>query len=149
MNRGVRLYLSFFGLMVLCLLMSCSTAHMALPTELLDSSEMLVCNGRGGFDETFTMGSYQVQNVKRGWTKKNEWVLSAIQVQLQTAVEFSLIHRQATMAGTGGTNLKQKELEVRHWWSMEDRSSEQRISSFDERSIDLDPVLVLKAKKSA
>ncbi|HNR66584.1 MAG TPA: hypothetical protein PKN04_07970 [bacterium] len=117
MNRGVRLYLSFFGLMVLCLLMSCSTAHMALPTELLDSSEMLVCNGRGGFDETFTMGSYQVQNVKRGWTKKNEWgFIGYSSSNTKQQFEFSLISPTGERwQGQAATNLKQKELEGQAW----------------------------------
>ncbi len=98
-------------------LSGCSAARMAVPADLKESSQMLVCKGRGGFDESFTMGAYNIREVKRGWTRKSAWgFLGYSSSNARQNFEFTLVTPGGEQwQGQGATNLKLKELEREAW----------------------------------
>lgn len=117
MNRRMLSLLILAALLGLTLALGCSSARMALPENLKESATMMACKGRGGFDESFTMGPYQVVEVKRGWTRKSAWgFLGYSSSNTRQQYEYSLITPEGVQwQGQAATNLRQKELEGEAW----------------------------------
>lgn len=110
------LMIALFGL-ILVGAWGCHSARMAVPGDLKDSGQMMTCKGRGGFDETFDLGSYRVHEVKRGWTKRTAWgFLIWEKSSASQKYEFSLTGSDdAVWNGQAITNLNQKDLKSEAW----------------------------------
>ncbi len=95
----------------------CHSARMAVPGDLKDSAQVMTCQGRGGFDETFTMGTYRIHEVKRGWTKRTSWgFLFWEKSTASQKFEYALTGSDDVVwNGQAVTNLNQKDLKSETW----------------------------------
>lgn len=109
-----KLALGRWLLLVLLVLAGCTTARMAVPTELEERSETHPCTGRGGFtlSEKFSFGPYEVADVKRGWTHRVAWGIAMYErSRARQQYEFALRAPSGqTWRGQAATGVRQQDL---------------------------------------
>jgi len=95
----------------------CHSARMAIPNELAMRSEQLICSGRGGFNEDFKFGAYQVTDVHRGWTRRSACGLWRLErANTQQSYEFSLVAPGEGMwNGQAAAGLQSADLKTEAW----------------------------------
>lgn len=105
------------GVVVGVLAPGCRSARMAIPNELAVRSEQLTCSGRGGFNEDFQFGAYQVTDVHRGWTRRSAWGFRHLErANTQQSFEFTLAAPRGGMwNGQAATGLQSADLTTEAW----------------------------------
>jgi len=100
-------------LTIAILISGCTTAHMALPSDMPAGITQMTVEGRKAFsfDESFSFGPYAIQDVQRGWRVKTAWgFLGFNSSHAKQTYEFEMKTGKKTWTANCATGVRWKDM---------------------------------------